>query len=67
ALFKYGVILSNQNIGSLCRPLSGMRAPLAVEWSTVGKWFCRMAQPADVLTRSASPPSLPWYLTVLGD
>jgi hypothetical protein len=41
-----------------CR-FSGMEAPAAVEWSTAGKWRRRPAQPAAVLTGSASPPPLP--------
>lgn len=36
-------------------------APAEVEWSTAGKWRRRAAQPAAVLTGSASPP-LPLYL-----
>ena len=33
-----------------------MEAPAEVEWSTAGKWRRRPAQPAAVLTGSASPP-----------
>ena len=40
-------------------PLCGMEAPAAVEWSTVGKWRRRPAQPAAVLTGSASPTPFP--------
>lgn len=41
--------------GSGCR-FSGMEAPAEVEWSTAGKRRRRPAQPAAVLTGSASPP-----------
>ncbi|HBY1676782.1 TPA: hypothetical protein MIQ58_25325 [Klebsiella pneumoniae] len=36
-----------------------MEAPAEVEWSTAGKWRRRPAQPAAVLTGSASPTSFP--------
>ncbi|HAT3694974.1 TPA: hypothetical protein MA433_005492 [Klebsiella pneumoniae] len=36
-----------------------MEAPAEVEWSTVGKWRRRPAQPAAVLTGSANPPPHP--------
>ncbi|EQA8963041.1 hypothetical protein ACYA9A_29000, partial [Klebsiella pneumoniae] len=42
----------------LCR-VSGMEAPAAVEWSTAGKWRRRPAQPAAVLTGSASSNPFP--------
>jgi hypothetical protein len=54
--FKAVVKFSYQNIGSFGMPLCGMEAPAAVEWSTAGKWRRRPAQPAAVLTGSASPP-----------
>lgn len=41
-----------------CR-FSGMEAPAEAEWSTVGKWRRRPAQPAAVLTGSASPTPFP--------
>lgn len=36
-----------------------MEAPAEVEWSTAGKWRRRPAQPAAVLTGSASPTPFP--------
>ncbi|OWP37528.1 hypothetical protein FCG84_021135 [Klebsiella pneumoniae] len=36
-----------------------MEAPAEVEWSTVGKWRRRPAQPAAVLTGSAYPTPHP--------
>ena len=44
--------------GSGCR-FSGMEAPAEVEWSTAGKRRRCPAQPAAVLTGSASPTPFP--------